>query len=101
LKQAHAFLELGSKIKLPLRFCGREIVHKEFGENVNALKRICKKWGKAEFPLKNGSLQRIIFLPDLVVSKCSYKCYLERIELNHFRGKIKIYLHAEPLVLIP
>jgi translation initiation factor IF-3 len=65
LKKAYAFLESGNKVKVTLRFRGREIAHKELGEKM--LKRFeedLQEVGKAEFPLKmDGKFLHIILAP--------------------------------------
>ncbi|MAP24193.1 MAG: translation initiation factor IF-3 [Rickettsiales bacterium] len=65
LKKAHSFLQSGNKVKVTLRFRGREIAHKELGEKI--LKRFeadLEEVGKAEFPLKaDGKLLHIILAP--------------------------------------
>lgn len=65
LKKAHGFLEAGNKVKVTLRFRGREIAHKDLGEKM--LKRFeedLQEVGKSEFPLKlDGKLLHIMIAP--------------------------------------
>ncbi len=65
LKKAYGFLEEGNKVKVTLRFRGREIAHKELGEKI--LKRFeedLQEVGKSEFPLKlDGKLLHLILAP--------------------------------------
>lgn len=65
LKKAHGFLEEGNKVKVTLRFRGREIAHKDLGEKM--LKRFeadLLEIGKSEFPLKlDGKLLHLVIAP--------------------------------------
>lgn len=54
-RSARKFLEDGHRVKVSLRFKGREVVHRELGEKV--LERLAKETediGKAEFPSRKS-----------------------------------------------
>jgi len=55
-RNARKFLEDGHRVKVSLRFKGREVVHRELGKKV--LERLVKETediGKAEFPSSRSS----------------------------------------------
>lgn len=67
LKSAKKFLEAGNKVKITLRFRGREITHRELGERIlTRMKGDLAELGKAEFPLKMEGRQMLLIIAPLV-----------------------------------
>ncbi len=64
-KVAHAkrFLEDGNKVKVSVRFRGREMAHPEIGETImERFAQACQEWGTVEKPAKLEGRQMLMFL---------------------------------------
>ena len=64
-KVAHAkrFLEDGNKVKVSIRFRGREMAHPEIGETtMERFAQACQEWGNVEKPAKLEGRQMLMFL---------------------------------------
>jgi len=64
-KVAHAkrFLEDGNKVKVSVRFRGREMAHPEIGETImERFAQACQEWGSVEKPAKLEGRQMLMFL---------------------------------------
>lgn len=64
-KVAHAkrFLEDGNKVKVSVRFRGREMAHPEIGETImERFAQACQEWGNVEKPAKLEGRQMLMFL---------------------------------------
>lgn len=63
LKSARRFLEEGNKVKITLRFRGREIAHKELGEKIlRRMEEDLTSYGSPEFPLKMEGRQIMLMI---------------------------------------
>lgn len=63
LKNAVRFLEAENKVKISLRFRGREIAHKELGEKIMLrMQEDLGHLGKPEFPLKMEGRQMLLVI---------------------------------------
>ncbi len=63
LKSARRFLEEGNKVKVTLRFRGREIAHKELGEKIlRRMEEDLAEFGSPEFPLKMEGRQIMLMI---------------------------------------
>ena len=63
LSAAKKFIEAGHKVKLTLRFRGREMSHKELGENlVNRFVQDTEEFAKTESPVKMEERQIAVML---------------------------------------
>src|SRR5262245_18097927 len=60
-----AFLEEGDKVKVTLRFCGREMAHKEFGERLlDRVRKDLDEYGMVEqFPKLEGRQMVMVLAP--------------------------------------
>lgn len=63
LKSARRFLEEGNKVKVTLRFRGREIAHKELGEKIlRRMEEDLAEFGSPELPLKMEGRQIMLMI---------------------------------------
>ena len=73
-KQANRFLKAGDKVKVSIRFRGREMAHPEAGKEImNDFAKLCSELGTVEKPPKLEGRQMLMFISAKTGSKKSGK----------------------------